>query len=78
WASIMAGLDTTSWSSPTPAELRDRWIQYETGLEVSANCEDSVRLALPRDAQLPRGSRCGIDLRRLTERTMDWLKDVIN
>ena len=77
WADILGRLDTRSWSAAAPPGTEARWLQYETGLEVSSRCPDAVSLALPPETDLRRGPRCGIDLQRLTRRTVDWLGDVI-
>jgi penicillin-binding protein 1B len=78
WADILAELDTGSWTAAEPRSAETRWIQYETGLEISSGCRDAVPLALPRGTDLRRGPRCGIDLRRLTERTVEWLNDIVD
>jgi len=78
WADILGSLDTGSWAPADPHSSETRWIQYETGLEVSSRCRDAVALALPPGTSLRRGPRCGIDLRRLTERTVDWLSDIVD
>lgn len=78
WAAIVRGLDTRSWSAAAPPGTEEHWLQYETGLEVASHCRDAVALALPPDTELRRGPRCGIDLRRLTERTVDWLSDIVD
>lgn len=77
WAEILRDLRTGSWMAAEPHSAETRWIQYETGLEVSSRCADAVALALPRGTKLRRGPRCGIDIRRLTERTVDWLNEIV-
>lgn len=74
WASILARLDSRPLAPPPAAGLEPRWVQYATGVEVSEQCEDAVRLMLPPDTALERGPRCGFDLGG----AVDWLKDVIN
>jgi penicillin-binding protein 1B len=78
WADIIGALDSGSWVAGAPQSTETRWVQYETGLEVSSRCQDAVALALPPNTALRRGPRCGIDLRRLTERTKDWLNDIVD
>lgn len=78
WTDIIGSLGSGSWVAAAPQSTETRWVQYETGLEVSSRCRDAVALALPPGTKLRRGPRCGIDLRRLTERTKDWLNDIID
>lgn len=78
WAGIVSGLDSAAYAPSPPPGFDSRWIQYETGLEVSRTCRDAIRLALPPTVELSRGPRCGIDVRQLTERTADWLRDLVH
>jgi penicillin-binding protein 1B len=60
WAHIMAGLGTSSWSSPMPDSLAEVHIEYPTGLRVVPGCaQDIVAVAVPGDAALPPHPGCG-------------------
>lgn len=78
WASILNGIGSASYAPLPPPTLEQRWIQYETGMETAQQCSNAVPLALPPDTTLSRGPRCGIDLRQLGERTVDWIRDAVN
>lgn len=58
WASIMRELDTSSISTPLPATLENRWIEYETGLLARPGCADVVALAFPPDLRLAAKPGC--------------------
>lgn len=78
WAAILNDIGSASYAPMAPPALEKHWIQYETGLEVARYCGDAVELTLPPATSLKRGPRCGIDLRRVGERTVDWFKDVVD
>ena len=78
WAAIVRDIGSAPLAAAPPAGLEPRWIQYETGVEVSRGCDGAVELMLPPGTVLERGPRCGFDLRRLGEGTMEWLKKAIN
>jgi len=71
WSSIMQQLNSTSYEPALPAGLRNRWIDYETGLMARPACADVVELALPRDAKLGSKPGCGPGLGVLR-----WLDEV--
>jgi penicillin-binding protein 1B len=77
WAAIVDDIGSAPLAPVPPAGLESRWIQYETGVEVSRLCTEAVELMLPAGAALDRGPRCGIDLRRLGEGTVEWFREVI-
>jgi penicillin-binding protein 1B len=78
WTAILREIGSRPLASPVPAALEPRWIQYETGVEVSPRCDGAARLMLPRGVTLEKGPRCGFDLGRLGKDTVKWLKDVIH
>ena len=73
WASIMQQINSTSYEPPLPAGLRNRWIEYDTGLMSRPACADVVELALARDARL--GSKPGCGPGRALLR---WLEEVFD
>ena len=77
WAAIVGNLGSAPLAPVVPAGLEPRWIQYETGVEVSRFCADAVELMLPPDTVLESGPRCGFDLRRLGEGTVEWFREAI-
>lgn len=77
WAAIIRDMGSPPLAPVAPAGLEPRWIQYETGVEVSRFCADAVQLMLPPVATLERGPRCGFDLRRLGKGTVEWFREVI-
>lgn len=77
WAAIVGDLGSAPLAPAAPADFERRWIQYETGVEVSRFCAGAVALMLPADAVLESGPRCGFDLRRLGEGTVEWFREAI-
>jgi penicillin-binding protein 1B len=78
WAAIVSDVGSAPLAPTVPGYLEPRWIQYETGVEVAARCEGAVQLMLPPAAVLERGPRCGFDLLRLGEGTVEWLKQAVD
>ncbi len=78
WAAIVQDIGSAPLAPVTPAGFKPRFIQYETGVEVARYCADAVELLLPPGTVLGSGPRCGFDLRRLREGTVQWLKEVID
>jgi penicillin-binding protein 1B len=73
WSSIMQQMNSTSYEPPLPAGLRNRWIDYETGLMARPGCADTVELALARDVKLGSKPGCGPGLGVLR-----WLDEVFD
>jgi penicillin-binding protein 1B len=78
WAAMLRDMPSAPYGPPPPAELDNQWIDYDTGLLARPACADVVELALPREAQLGSKPGCGPGLRRLGQRTRQWLEEVLN
>ncbi len=59
WASMMAGMSTTSYQPAYSEDLEAVWIDYDTGLRSRRGCGNAVRILVPAGTKLRRQPGCG-------------------
>jgi penicillin-binding protein 1B len=78
WSRLMAGLDTTSRSSPLPDTLASVNIDFPTGLRAEAICsEDVVAVAVPLGSEPAWKEGCENNGASIVEKAGEWLRDMI-
>jgi penicillin-binding protein 1B len=78
WTSIMGDLASSSYAPVLPTNLKQRWVDYGTGLATKARCKNATQLALPPDTRLGKRAGCSLDIGRMGQRTLDWLDNAID
>ena len=73
WSSVIAELSGEPLRLSVPEGMVAASVDYATGRQIAARCDNAVTLGLPEDAQLDTQRGCGG--RRVAARALDWLRD---
>lgn len=79
WAPLVATMENTTSYAPAPArDLREVWIDYDSGLRTRKGCGDAVKILVPEGARLERLPGCRGLLDDIGERARDLLDNIGN